>query len=71
MGKPLKPKRIRERPHQYRVMAERLQFHLDRENLPTGAADLVRTVQKALAEAAKVAEESVTGQRTGDLHDEG
>jgi hypothetical protein len=52
-------------------MAERLQFHLDRENLPTGAADLVRTVQKALAEAAKVAEESVTGQRTGDLHDEG
>jgi hypothetical protein len=23
-------------------MAERLQFHLDRENLPTGAADLVR-----------------------------
>jgi hypothetical protein len=47
MGKPLKPKRIRQRAHQYRVMAERLQFHLDRENLPTGAADLVRTANKA------------------------
>jgi hypothetical protein len=63
MGKPLKPKRIRERAHQYRVMAERLQFHLEREDLSTGAADLVRTAQKALAD--------VTGQRNGDLHDEG
>jgi hypothetical protein len=52
---------MRERAHQYGVMAERLQFHLDRENLPTGA-DLVRTAQKALAEAADVVEESVTGQ---------
>jgi hypothetical protein len=40
---------MRERAHQYRVMAERQQFHLDRQNLPTGAAHLVR-------------EESVTGQ---------
>jgi hypothetical protein len=31
--KPLKAKRILERAHQYRVIAERLQFHLDRENL--------------------------------------
>ena len=62
MGKPLKPKRMRERAHEYRVMAERLQFHLDRQNLPTRAADLVRTAQKALAEAADIVDESVTGQ---------
>jgi phage shock protein A len=51
MGKPLK--RILERAHQYRVIAERLQFHLDRENLPKEAADLVRIAQAALAEAAE------------------
>jgi hypothetical protein len=57
LGKPLK--RILERAHQYRVIAERLQFHLDRENLPKEAADLVRIAQAALAEAAGVVEESV------------
>jgi hypothetical protein len=41
--KPLKPKRILERAHQYRVIAERLQFHLDRENLLDEAVKLVRT----------------------------
>jgi hypothetical protein len=54
MRKPLKPKRILERPHQYRVIAERLHFHLERENLPDEAAELVRTAQKALARAADV-----------------
>jgi DDE superfamily endonuclease len=43
---------------QYGVIAERLQFHLDRENLPEEAADLVRIAQAALAEAAEVVEES-------------
>jgi hypothetical protein len=41
------------------VVAERLQFHLDCENLPEEAADLVRIAQAALAEAAGVVEESV------------
>jgi hypothetical protein len=50
--KPLNPKRILERAHQYRVIAERLQFHLHRENLPDEAAELVRTAQEALARAA-------------------
>jgi hypothetical protein len=54
MRKPLKPKRILERAHQYRVIAERLHFHLERENLPDEAAELVRTAQKALARAADV-----------------
>jgi hypothetical protein len=58
MGKPLK--RILERAHQYRVIAERLQFHLDRENLPEEAADL-SIAQAALAEAAEVVEESASG----------
>ena len=58
MRKPLKPKRILERAHQYRVIAERLQFHLERESLPDEAAELVRTAQKALAKAAEVIEES-------------
>jgi hypothetical protein len=40
------------------VIAERLQFHLDRENLPEEAADLVRIAQAGLAEAAEVVEES-------------
>jgi|EndMetStandDraft_3_1072993.scaffolds.fasta_scaffold429076_2 hypothetical protein len=56
--KPLKPKRILERAHQYRVIAERLQFHLHRENLPEEAAKLVRTAQEALARAADVVEKS-------------
>jgi hypothetical protein len=49
MGKPLK--RVLERAQQYRVIAEGRQFHLDRENLPEEAADLVRIAQAALAEA--------------------
>ena len=32
-------------------MAERLQFHLDRKDLPDEATDLVRIAQAALAEA--------------------
>jgi hypothetical protein len=56
--KPLKAKRILERAHQYRVIAERLQFHLHRENLPEEAAKLVRTAQEALARAADVVEKS-------------
>jgi hypothetical protein len=43
--KPLKPKRILERTHQYRVTAERLLFHLERENLTDEAAELVRTIR--------------------------
>jgi hypothetical protein len=43
MRKPLKPKRTLERAHQYRVIAERLQFHLDRESLPDEAADAQRS----------------------------
>jgi hypothetical protein len=62
LGKPLK--RILERAHQYRVIAEGLQFHLDRENLPKEAADLVRIAQPALAEAAGVVEESEADMRT-------
>jgi hypothetical protein len=62
LGKPLK--RILERAHQYRVIAEGLQFHLDRENLPNEAADLVRIAQPALAEAAGVVEESEADMRT-------
>jgi hypothetical protein len=58
MRKPLKPKRVFERAHQYRVIAERLQFHLERENLPDEAAELVRTAQQALARAADVVEKS-------------
>jgi hypothetical protein len=52
--KPLKPKRILDRAHHYRVIAERLQFHLHRENLPD---EVVRTAQEALA-AADVVEKS-------------
>jgi hypothetical protein len=40
------------------VIAERLQFRLDRENLPSEAADLVRIAQEALKEAAEVVGES-------------
>jgi hypothetical protein len=58
--KPLKPKRILERAHQYRVIAERLQFHLDRENLPDEAAELVRTAQEELPRAADVLEKSAS-----------
>jgi hypothetical protein len=60
MRKPLKPKRIHERAHQYRVIAERLQFQLDRENLPPKEAELVRTAQQALARAADVVEKSAS-----------
>jgi hypothetical protein len=56
MRKPLKPKRIHERAAQYRMIAERLQFHLDRENLPPKEAELVRTAQEALVRAADVVE---------------
>lgn len=59
MRKPLKKKRVLERAHQYRVIAERLQFHLDGENMPAKAAELVRTAQEALMTAAEVVEESV------------
>ena len=45
---------MRERAHQYRVMAERQQFHLDRQNLPTGAAHLVREERDRTNEAAHV-----------------
>jgi len=58
MRKPFKKKHILERVHQYRVIAERLQFHVDRENLPPKAIGLVRTAQKALARAADVVEGS-------------
>ena len=60
MRKPLKKKRVLERAHQYRVIAERLQFHLDGENMPLKAAELVRTAQEALMTAAQVVEASVT-----------
>ena len=53
MGKPPKKKLIIERAHQYRVIADRLQFHLSRDNLPEDVADLVRTAQQALANAAQ------------------
>src|SRR5438094_206646 len=58
MRKSLKTKRTLERALQYRVIAERLQFHLDRESLPDEAAELVRTAQQALARAADVVENS-------------
>jgi hypothetical protein len=58
--KRLKPKRILERAYQYRVSAERLQLHLDRENLPDEAAEAVRTAQEALARAADVVEKSAS-----------
>jgi hypothetical protein len=58
--KPLKPKRILELAHQYRVIAERLQFHLDRENLPDEAAELVRTAKEELPRAADVLEKSAS-----------
>jgi len=41
-----------------RTVAEGLQFHVDRENLPPKAIGLVRTAQKALARAADVVEGS-------------
>jgi hypothetical protein len=62
--KPLKPKRILERAHQYRVIAERLQFHLERENLPEEAAELVRTAQEALPRSADLVEKNAS-----DRHD--
>jgi hypothetical protein len=43
------------------VIAERLQFHLEHENLPDEVAELVRSAQKALARAADVVEESAQG----------
>jgi hypothetical protein len=46
MAPMLKPKRIHERAHQYRVIAERLQFHLDRENLRPKETELIRTAQR-------------------------
>ena len=60
MRKPLKPKRIHERAAQYRMLAERLQIHLDREDLPPKEAELVRTAHDALAEAADVVEKERT-----------
>jgi hypothetical protein len=56
MRKPLKPKRIHERAAQYRMLAERLQMHLDREDLRPNEAELVRTAHDALVEAADVVE---------------
>jgi hypothetical protein len=64
MRKPLKKKRVLERAHQYRVIAERLQFHLEGENMPAKAAELVRTAQQALMTAAEVVEESVAVEET-------
>jgi hypothetical protein len=67
MRKPLKKKRVLERPHQYRVIAERLQFHLDGENMPAKAAELVRTAREALISAADAVEESVTVEEPAGL----
>jgi hypothetical protein len=60
MRKPLKPKRIHERAAQYRMLAERLQIHLDRENLPPNEIELIRTAQQALFRAADVVEEGAS-----------
>jgi hypothetical protein len=35
---------------QYRMIAERLQLHLDRENLPPNEIELIRTAQQAYLE---------------------
>ncbi len=43
-----------ERAHQYRVMSERLRFHLTRENLPEPVAKLVRAAEQALLDASEL-----------------
>jgi hypothetical protein len=41
-----------ERAHQYRVIADRLDFHLSAANLPSDVEALVREAKEALAAAA-------------------
>ena len=50
--------RRKERAHQYRIMAERLQFHLQRGNLSEDVTRLVGTAHEALIAAAQIMEES-------------
>jgi hypothetical protein len=50
--KHMKKGRIQERAHQYEVIADRLQFHLNAETLPQNVAEYVRTAKEALASAA-------------------
>ena len=47
-------KKRNERAHQYRVMSERLRFHLTRENLPEPVAQLVQAAEKALLDASEL-----------------
>jgi hypothetical protein len=51
---------IHERAHQYRVIAERLQFDLEREELLPKEIEWIRTAQQALATAADVVEKSAS-----------
>jgi hypothetical protein len=43
-----------ERAYQYRLLVDRLQFHLDAGNLPADISERVNAAKEALAEAAEM-----------------
>jgi hypothetical protein len=61
MSAQMKRQSLSERAHQYRVMAQRLEFHLARDTLPHAAASSVAEARQAVVTAAELIEEAALG----------